>query len=504
MKLHCLGNGVSLLSIQIEIHERQSFEYKNITQERTMTMLQRKKNTVLVSYLIVVSLLGPLIFWLSNHETRQNPKLFGLNNNKKVDPVKSRTSLGKQILVTADNSPDKQAGVQAFASAQFAVAISKFNSSLQINRNDPEARIYLNNATAAANGNVVKLAVSVPIGGNLNIAREILRGVAQAQNEVNNSGGIGGKLVQVEIANDDNDPEIAKQIATEFVKDQSILAVIGHNSSEASIAAAPVYQQGGLVMISPSSVARNLSGIGSYIFRTTPSTRAIAEPLARYAVNYAHKTKIAICSASKTEASQSFKEEFTWAIFEHGGKVTNTACDFSSAKFNPSDIPSQAISDGADALLIAPSLYNTNQAIELIRANKKRLPLLGNQTMYGIETLRQGQVDANGMVLAATWHPQAIPGSSFPTNARKLWGGSGSWRTAMAYDATEAVFTGLKSGLSREQLQKTLSNSGFSFNGATGPIQFLPSGDRQGKGLLIKIQPGKDSGTGYDFVSFQP
>jgi branched-chain amino acid transport system substrate-binding protein len=81
-----------------------------------------------------------------------------------------------------------------------------------------------------------------------------------------------------------------------------------------------------------------------------------------------------------------------------------------------------------------------------------------------------------------------------------MWGGSGSWRTATAYDATEAILTGLKSSQTREQLQKTLSEPRFSVKGAVGNIEFQPSGDRFAKGILVKVQPGKASGTGYDFV----
>ncbi len=472
-------------------------------------MLQSKKRTVLVLYLIALCLIGPLIFWLSYRDGKVSPQttqppFFGLFNSNKNQATQRRISIGNQVLVTADNSPDKQAAVQAFATGDYTTAVTKFNSSLQLNRNDPETWIYLDNAAAAAISNVIKIGVSVPIGGNLNVAREILRGVAQAQYEINHSGGIGGKLVQVEIANDDNDPAIAKQIAAAFVKDSRILAVIGHNSSDASIAAAPVYQQGSLVMISPTSVARNMSGIGSYIFRTTPSTRAIAETLARYTVNSARKTKIAICTDSQAQASRSFQEEFTSAIFEHGGSVTNTACDFSAPNFNPSEIPSQAISDGADALLLAPFVNKINQAIEVAQANQGRLALLGSHTMYTFQTLQQGQVNTNGMVLPVAWHPAVSPNNAFAINAKKFWRGAGSWRTAMSYDATMAVFTGLKSGSNREQLQKALSNSGFSFNGATGAVRFLPSGDRQGSGILVRVQPGTASGAGYDFVPFRP
>ena len=469
-------------------------------------MLQSKKNAVLALYLIALCLIGPLIFWLSYRSGRSGqqaaqPPLNGLFNPPNRNPVlQKRISLGNKVLVTADNNPDKQAGIQAFAAGDFPTAVAKFNAALQVNRNDPETWIYLENASAAAISNTIEIGVSVPIGGNLNVAKELLRGVAQAQYEVNHSGGIGGKLIQVQIANDDNNPIIAKQIAAEFVKDPDILAVVGHNSSDASLAAAPIYQKGGLVMISPTSVARNLGGAGRFIFRTTPNTRAIADSLASYVVKTARKTRIAICADSQSEASQSFQEEFTSSVFENGGRVTSTPCDFSAASFNPSEIPSQAVSDGAEALLLAPAVNRIGQAVEVAQANHNRLTLFGIHTMYTYETLQQGQAEVNTMVLSVPWHPSVFPNSPFVANAKRFWGGAGNWRTAMAYDAAMAAFTGLKSGAKREQLQKALSNAGFMFKGATGVVRFLPSGDRQETGTLVRVQPGRDSGTGYDFA----
>jgi branched-chain amino acid transport system substrate-binding protein len=472
------------------------------------------KNVVLFVYLLLLAVIGPALFWFLNQKPQASLKSdnpapkeslsSAVSNTADVNATQARLSLGTQVLVTEDNQPEKQAAVQAYEKGDYATAIAKFSAVLQNNRNDPESLIYLNNAKAALKGQPIKIGTSVPVGGNLNVAREILRGVAQAQNEINQTGGIDSKLLQVEIANDNNDPAIAKQIATAFVKDASIIAVIGHNSSEASIAAAPIYQEGGLVMISPTSVARNLSGIGSHIFRTTPNSKAMANALATYVTQTARKTKVAVCSASKTEASQSFQEEFTTSVFENAGKVVNIPCDFSDPNFSASDVPAKAISAGAEALVLAPSLNTINQSIEVLQAAKRKLTIFGSQTMYSMETLKQGQSDANGMILAVPWHPSLAAGSPFAINAKKLWGGSGNWRTAMSYDAATTLISGLKSGSSREQIQKALSNSGFSAKGATGAVQFLPSGDRMMKVVLVKVQPGKESGTGYDFTALKP
>jgi ABC-type branched-subunit amino acid transport system substrate-binding protein len=44
---------------------------------------------------------------------------------------------------------------------------------------------------------------------------------------------------------------------------------------------------------------------------------------------------------------------------------------------------------------------------------------------------------------------------------------------------------------------KYLSNPNFSVSGATGKIEFLPSGDRNSQAYLLKVQPDSQS---YKFV----
>jgi branched-chain amino acid transport system substrate-binding protein len=458
-----------------------------------------QKNLLLCLYILILGLFGPVMYFLNNNEGRILSQ--GQVNE---DNIEKRISVGDKILVTANSNPEKQAGVKAFASKEYVTALRKFDAALKSDRNDPETLIYRNNTSAARTKDIYKIAVSVPIGGNLNVAKEILRGVAQAQNEINQSGGVNSRLVMVEIANDDNDPEIAKKVAAKFVEDSKVLAVIGHNESNASIAAAPFYQQGGLVMITPTSSADTLREMGSYIFRATPSTRALAETLANYTVDVAGKANIAVCIDSQAEVSKSFKEEFTWATYNHGGKIAPTECDLSAPDFLATEIPSRAISDGADALVLAPSILKVDQAIEVAKANDDRLTLLGSHSMSTYTTLKEGQVKVNGMVSVVAWDSQVEPNNSFNVNANKLWGGAVNWRTAMAYDAAKTALTGIKLGASREQLQQTMTNPAFVAEGATSVVRFLPSGDRNLKGILVEVQPGKKSGTGYDFVPFKP
>lgn len=503
-----LNNYVESASAVNEDHPTTT-ETKKPHQTKSPSIVQKRANILLLIYVVLAGCLaiGGLflirrLILTRTGEPSISQSVVTSESSATTTDIQERISLGNKILVTADSTANKKIGVAAFASGDFASAIAKLQSSLQQNRNDPEALIYLNNAKAAQS-QVFKIAVSVPIGGNLDSAQEILRGVAQAQNQINQSGGIQGRLLQVEIANDDNDPTIAQNLAANFVKDSRILAVVGHNSSDASLTAAPVYQQGGLVMISPTSYASNLSGIGNYIFRTVPSAKSIAETLSRYALRTRIKN-IAICADSKGIASQSFKEEFSASFTANGGKVVSTNCDFSAANFNPKTVISRAISDGAYGVLLSAVINNLNPAIDVIRANNGKLTLLGSQSLHTFKTVQLGQAGSNGMVLVVPWYPPAVSENTFSDEAAKLWGGGVNWRTAMAYDATQVIIAGLRQSNTRDRLQKVLASPGFSVKGATESVKFLPSGDRNAEANLITIEPGSASGTGYDFVPLSP
>ena len=467
--------------------------------------LDNRKSPPPIFFIIAIGLIGfgafkflPSLFASKSSDTSiPTSQSTSESSTSPSGAIANRISLGNQILVTSQTTPDKQAGVAAFKNKDYSTAIQKFQASLKQNRNDPETIIYLNNATASS-GSSLKIAVSVPIGSNPNVAQEILRGVAQAQDEINTSGGINGAKLQVEIVNDDNSPEVVREVAKTLTKDASILAVIGHNASNASLEAAPIYQQEKLVMVTPTSFANNLSGFGNYIFRTVPNISIMAAPLAEYAVKTTGKTDIAVCYDSQAPDNISFKDEFVAALTAAGGKLVPTVCDFSLPSFNPESAIADAVSKGAQGLMLAPHIDRIDRAIFLARTNQGKLPLYGSTTMYTFQTLKDGQKSVDGLVLPVPWHPETNPNNPFPRNAVQRWGGKVNWRTATSFDATKAAIAGLLQSTKRDGLQQALRNPNFSAPGASEDVRFLPTGDRAGNPILVQVKLGGN--TGYNFV----
>jgi branched-chain amino acid transport system substrate-binding protein len=468
-------------------------------------MSQKNETAVLVlSLLITIGLAGTGIWWLTNRSGMNvglvSPENQVISNKspQSEQSIQERLSVGKKLLISGGSNTKKQEAVGAIASGNYNAAIANLETSLQANRNDPEALIYLNNARIG-NQKSYSIATAVPIGSDVNAALEILRGVAQAQNELNQSGGINSIPLKVLIANDDNNPEIASKIAGDLAKNSEILGVIGHFGSDVTLAASKVYQQNQLVAISPTSTSVQLSGVGSHIFRTVPSDRFTANALSRYMLTQLKKKKAAVFFNSASSYSISLKNEFTTAVYADGGQIVSEF-DFANGNFNAAESVKSAIDQGAEVMMLASNSATIDKALQVVQVNAKRLPLLAGDGAYTAKMLQIGAVAATDMVLAIPWHILADPQSNFPQTSKQLWNAEVSWRTALAYDATRALIVSLERNPTRIGVQQALSASDFSAKGASGAIRFLASGDRNRAVQLVTIKPGNRTSYGYEFV----
>lgn len=433
--------------------------------------------------------------------------------------AKERISFGDRILAFGTDNPAKQEGADFIKSGDYKQAIKAFEAARQVDITDPETLIYLNNARIG-NGKYYAIAAAVPVGNTPDSANEMLRGVAQVQDEINAAGGINGVPLKVAIANDDNLPITAKSLAQELVKNPEILGVVGHGISDTTLAAGLVYQSGELVAIAPVSSAIQLSGLGRYVFRIMPSDRYAARALSTYMSTQLNKQKTVIFYNANSVYSQSIKNEFKDALFYRGGSKVIAEFDLSRPDFNARKSVESAINQGADAIVMLPSTDVLDRALQVVYVNRRRLNMLAGDGFYTIKTLEIVGEDAEGMVLAVPGSIVGEKGEKFRAQAIQLWGHNSTdqtlnngknidinllnisqrvsvnWRTALTYDATQALIAAIRNNPTRNGVQRSLSASSFSIAGATGIVSFRPTGDREAAVQLVVVKSTKN---GYQF-----
>jgi branched-chain amino acid transport system substrate-binding protein len=99
----------------------------------------------------------------------------------------------------------------------------------------------------------IKIGVAGPMtGGNAAFGAQIKQGSEQAVEDINKAGGILGQKLVIEIGDDRADPKEGVSVANKFAGD-GVKFVIGHFNSGVTIPASEVYQENGILEISPSA-----------------------------------------------------------------------------------------------------------------------------------------------------------------------------------------------------------------------------------------------------------
>lgn len=437
----------------------------------------------------------------TNSSTQSGNQTTG--NNVRTENLKNKISTGKRLLLNKNSNKHKIAAAEAYAYSDYNRAISEWENSLKQQRNDPESLIYLNNARIGTNPSHT-IAVPIPIDAEINVAKEILRGAAQAQYEINRNGGIKGTPLKLAIANDRNNPDTAKALATLFSQNSEILGIVGHFSSNVTLEAAQVYQNKGLVVVSPTSSTTALSNVGSYVFRTVSSDCFAGSALAEYMVEQIGVKQAAVVYNSASSYSASIRDVFENSLDKNGGAVV-AEFNFNQPNFDIANVLATAKAKNAQAIALFPnsSGQNASEALDktllIATLNQGELFLLGGDSLYKPRVLQLGQQNVVDLVVS-------VPGqissqnSQFIDTAKELWGGRVNWRTSLSYDATVALAKVIEIDPTRTGVRQALLAPEFTAQGASKPIEFLPTGDRAGEVELVRVAKGNSSGFGYDFV----
>ena len=420
-------------------------------------------------------------------------------------PDNNTISRGDKTLFPNINNRFRDQGIEAFKNGNYQEAVNLFQQAVKANPYDPEVLIYYNNARASQNISSVSLAVVVPIDSKTNNdnAQEILRGVAQAQDQFNNNQGSNGLLLKVVIVNDSNNPKEAKQVVQEIVKDDSILGVIGHNSSDVTKAVIPEYEKAGLAIISSTATSNLLKS--SVFFRVVDSDEIAGKKLAQYTDSLGFK-KVVIFNNPNSAYSQSITEAFTNKFKKMGGKVLPIkkmggkvlpTIDLSDKEFDPREEVRISIKEfQAEAAILFPDTEHTNATIDIAKANDDNsLSLLGGHTLYSNDTLIKGRKAVEGMILSVPWFRETLQAKAFAEKSGKKWGGGISWRTATSFDATQAFIQALSKDNTqdntRAKVLERLKKVELNNNQTSGyPLQFK-EGERQGQSVLVEVKDGK-------------
>lgn len=108
--------------------------------------------------------------------------------------------------------------------------------------------------SSAFAADTIKIGVAGPFtGANATFGEQVFSGVSAYVGDVNANGGIKGKKIELVKGDDACEPKQAVAVANRFVDQDKVQAVIGHFCSSNTIPASEVYNDAGILEMTPSS-----------------------------------------------------------------------------------------------------------------------------------------------------------------------------------------------------------------------------------------------------------
>lgn len=307
-----------------------------------------------------------------------------------------------------------------------------------------------------------------------------------AVEEIDASGGINGRALQVVFANDSADAELAAGIAGEFVADQRVRAVLGPLNSGALLAAARVFD-GRLAAISPTAVSPDLTGISRWVFRLMTNDSVFAIVLGERASRIGRRVAILYDNNSFGRGgAETFRRNFRGVIVSYDPVPPGTT------DFGP--FIQYYRSRSVDLVYVAG--INTT-GLEFLR-ERRRLGFTA--AVLGADTWATDIPDsamAEGAYIAARFSildPRS-EAQRFAAAFRSRFGIEADGLAAYAYDAVHLLARSLaEGGTSRRAVRDFLASldSTNVWRGVTGPVAFTSGGDPAFRSFaLMQVRNGR-------------
>ena len=177
-------------------------------------------------------------------------------------------------------------------------------------------------SSGKAGGDTIKIGMIMSLTGDAAAyGTHSLNGTKIAVEEINAAGGVRGKKIELIIEDDENKPEKAIDVFNKLVDKDKVDIIIGATTSKCSLAVAPLAQQQGILMITPTSTNEEVTKFGDYIFRACFIDPYQGIVNAKFALSDLGKKKAAIVYDNGNDYSKGLTTQFEATFAENGGQI---------------------------------------------------------------------------------------------------------------------------------------------------------------------------------------
>lgn len=320
------------------------------------------------------------------------------------------------------------------------------------------------------------------------------RGIELAVRDLNNKGGIKGRMVELVVKDDDNDPVRAEAIVEEFV-DEDVSLVIGHFTSGMMLAAYQSLEAHDILYLGPTISTDNLSQKDDHFIRFIASTQAQAEIINTYAHKADEKDFLVIVDNKNVGYSQFLLNNFKTLLEEKQGQILDVfsydLLDDDGLEAVETFVKSQPT---AQAVFVISNASDLGAVAQKLRKSKHDISLYGSLWSRTTDLVRLGGEYVEGVkVVSAVDEMSRLPAYlAFADKYKETYGRSSTFSSVYAYDTCMALAEALEAldDISVDKVKAKIIEIG-DFEGLQQPYHIDAYGDNTRQYMMDQVINGE-------------
>ncbi|WML37448.1 ABC transporter substrate-binding protein [Clostridium sp. OS1-26] len=330
-------------------------------------------------------------------------------------------------------------------------------------------------------------------GRNSELGVNGMYGATLAVEEINESGGINGRKLELVSKDDKNDKNTALQVDKDLVK-EGCTAIIGHMTSSMSELTVPYINESKILMISPTIAVDGLSNKDDYFIRMIPENKQQADSIAKTMINK-NISKVAILYEEDNRAfTESWKNDFE-AMYEKLNGRVSYAAQFSINKQDQfSYFIREIVSSGAQGILILGSADEVALWCQKIKKEDVKLQIFIPTWAMTNDLLEQGGQTVEGAygVNFVDYNSNSEDYLRFKKRYVDKFGSQPTFSSIFSYEAIKVLADAIKNS---PNLKSDTLKSGIikksRYKGIQGEIYINAYGDAERTNYIYHIINGK-------------
>ena len=345
----------------------------------------------------------------------------------------------------------------------------------------------------------VKIGMAGPITGpSAATGAQMKNGVEQAVEDINAAGGILGQKITVVIGDDASDPKQGVSVANKFVGD-GVKFVMGDYNSGVSIPASEVYQENGILQITPASTNPTFTERKMWnVFRTCGRDDQQGAVAADYIASKLAGKKIAIVH-DKTTYGKGLADETKKGM--NAKKITEVLYDgINTGEKDYSAVVSKIKQSGADVVFFGGLYTEGGLLVRQMRDAGVKAVLMGGDGLAAAEFGSVGGPGVEGTLMTFGPDPTKKPEAAAVVAKFKAKKVDPESYTLYSYAAIQVMQQAAAKAKSLDPKKVAeVMHSGMSFDTVIGKFSYNAKGDRNDADYVVYLwKKGADGKLVYE------